>query len=165
MLFIERMTFDQRGVKELKFSTRARYGLRAMLDLAMLYNPSEPISLAKVAERQAISEGYLEQMMSFLRKGGLVRSVRGALGGYILTREPSKITVGEIVRCLEGPLSPTGCVSEDNPEQCERADACVTRILWERVRDSVAQVLDTTTLEDLCKDMERIQQNSKTDMC
>ena len=159
------MTFDQRGVKELKFSTRSRYGLRAMLDLALLYNPNEPISLAKIAERQDISEGYLEQMMSFLRKSGLVRSVRGALGGYILAREPSKITVGEIVRCLDGPLSPTGCVSEDNPEQCDRADTCVTRLLWERVRDSVAQVLDGTTLEDLCKDMEKLCQTSKKDMC
>ncbi|MGI6492891.1 MAG: Rrf2 family transcriptional regulator [Peptococcaceae bacterium] len=148
----------------MKFSTRARYGLRAMLDLALRYNSSEPISLAKVAERQAISEGYLEQMMSFLRKGGLVRSVRGASGGYILTREPSMITVGEIVRCLEGPLSPTGCVSEDNPDQCVRADTCVTKRLWEQVRDSVAQVLDSTTLEDLCQDVEELQQTCETGM-
>jgi Rrf2 family cysteine metabolism transcriptional repressor len=148
----------------LRFSTRARYGLRAMLDLALHYNPSEPIPLVQVAERQGISEGYLEQMMSFLRKGGLVRSVRGALGGYILAREPVNITVGEIIRCLEGPLSPTGCVSEDNPEQCLRSDTCVTRGLWERVRESVAEVLDGTTLEDLCQQTKKIQQSKEADM-
>ncbi|HBC93115.1 MAG TPA: Rrf2 family transcriptional regulator [Pelotomaculum sp.] len=148
----------------MRFSTRARYGLRAMLELALHYNPSEPIPLVQVAERQGISEGYLEQMMSFLRKGGLVRSVRGALGGYILAREPDRITAGEIIRCLEGPLSPTGCVSEENPEQCSRADFCVTRVLWERVRESVAEVLDGTTLEDLCREAEKIRRTNEADM-
>ncbi len=138
----------------MKFSTRARYGLRAMVDLAQNYAAGEPIPLFQIAERQGISEGYLEQLITFLRKGGLVRSVRGAQGGYLLSREPSKITAGEIIRCLEGPLSPTNCVSEDDPETCERADACVTRLLWERVRKSVAHVLDTTTLEDLCREAE-----------
>ncbi|TEB14414.1 HTH-type transcriptional regulator CymR [Pelotomaculum sp. FP] len=148
----------------MRFSTRARYGLRAMLELALHYNPNEPIPLVQVAERQGISEGYLEQMMSFLRKGGVVRSVRGALGGYILAREPDRITAGEIIRCLEGPLSPTGCVSEENPEQCSRADFCVTRVLWERVRESVAEVLDGTTLEDLCREAEKIRRSNEADM-
>jgi Rrf2 family cysteine metabolism transcriptional repressor len=106
----------------MKFSSRARYGLRAMLELALNYNPEETMPLVQIAEKQGISEGYLEQMMTLLRRGGLVRSVRGAQGGYRLNREPGKITVGEIVRCLEGPLSPTGCVSEDDPETCNRAD-------------------------------------------
>ncbi|MDD4238446.1 MAG: Rrf2 family transcriptional regulator [Desulfotomaculaceae bacterium] len=148
----------------MRFSTRARYGLRAMLELALRYHPSEPIPLVQVAEKQGISEGYLEQMMSFLRKGGLVRSVRGAQGGYILAREPARITVGEIIRCLEGPLGPTGCVSEENPEQCSRAESCVTRVLWERVRESVAEVLDGTTLEDLCEDTNKIRQSKEADM-
>lgn len=151
-------------LRDLRFSTRARYGLRAMLELALHYDPNEPIPLVQVAERQGISEGYLEQMMSFLRKGGLVRSVRGALGGYILAREPARITAGEIIRCLEGPLGPTGCVSEENPEQCSRADSCVTRALWERVRQSVAEVLDGTTLEDLCREVESIKQSTEADM-
>lgn len=138
----------------MRFSTRARYGLRAMLELALDYKPDKPIPLFRIAERQGISEGYLEQMMTFLRKGGLVRSVRGAQGGYLLARDPAKITAGEIVRCLEGPLSPTGCVNEGDPEHCMRADYCVARVLWERVRKSVADVLDNTTLKDLCKEAE-----------
>lgn len=141
----------------MKFSSRARYGLRAMLELALNYNPEEIMPLVQVAERQGISEGYLEQIMTLLRKGGLVRSVRGAQGGYRLTREPSSLTVGEIVRCLEGPLSPTGCVSEEDPETCVRADYCVTRVLWEKVRESIAIVLDNTTLEDLCKETEKVR--------
>ena len=148
----------------MKFSSRARYGLRAMLELALNYNPEETMPLVQIAERQGISEGYLEQMMTLLRKGGLVRSVRGAQGGYRLNREPGKITVGEIVRCLEGPLGPTGCVSEDDPEACARAEFCVTKILWEKVRDAIASVLDITTLEDLCQETERIRHQKEANM-
>ncbi len=148
----------------MKFSSRARYGLRAMLELALNYNPEETMPLVQIAERQGISEGYLEQMMTLLRKGGLVRSVRGSQGGYRLNREPGKITVGEIVRCLEGPLGPTGCVSEDDPEACNRADFCVTKILWEKVRDAIASVLDNTTLEDLCQETERIRLSREANM-
>lgn len=148
----------------MKFSTRARYGLRAMLDLALNYTPSEPIPLIQVAERQGISEGYLEQLMSFLRKGGLVRSVRGAQGGYFLARVPGQITAGEIIRCLEGPLGPTDCVNEDDPEICERSSACVTRGIWEKIRESIAGVLDNTTLEDLCKQAEQIKLAKEANM-
>ncbi len=132
----------------MKFSTRSRYGLRAMVDLAQNYQPGAPIPLSKVAERQGLSEGYLEQLMTFLRKEGLVRSVRGAHGGYLLAREPAQITAGEIIRCLEGPLCPTDCVNEDDPEICVRSETCVTRGMWERIREAVAQELDRNTLED-----------------
>jgi len=148
----------------LKFSTRARYGMRAMLELALNYGASEPMPLFKIAERQLISEGYLEQMMTVLRKGGLVRSVRGAQGGYLLSREPARITAGEIVRCLEGPLGPTDCVSEEDPETCVRSEYCVTRLLWERVRESMASVLDGTTLEDLRQDAEKLRRSKESDM-
>lgn len=148
----------------MKFSTRARYGLRAMLELALNYDPNEPMPLFKIAERQLISEGYLEQMMTVLRKGGLVRSTRGAQGGYILSREPDRITAGEIIRCLEGPLSPTDCVSEEDPEICSRSEACVTRLLWERVRKAMASVLDSTTLEDLRQDDEKLRRCKESDM-
>ena len=148
----------------MKFSTRARYGMRAMLELALNYGASEPMPLFKIAERQLISEGYLEQMMTVLRKGGLVRSVRGAQGGYLLSREPARITAGEIVRCLEGPLGPTDCVSEEDPETCVRSEYCVTRLLWERVRESMASVLDGTTLEDLRQDAEKLRRSKESDM-
>ncbi|MDF9407664.1 MAG: HTH-type transcriptional regulator CymR [Pelotomaculum sp. PtaB.Bin013] len=148
----------------MKFTTRARYGLRAMVDLAQYYSPHEPVPLVRVAERQGISEGYLEQLMTFLRKGGLVRSVRGAQGGYLLSREPARITAGEVVRCLEGPINPTGCVSEDDPEICARAETCATRVMWERIRESIAGVLDSTTLEDLCKEAEKMRLSSEASM-
>jgi len=148
----------------LKFSTRSRYGLRAMVDLALNYVPTEPIPLSQVAERQGLSEGYLEQLMTFLRKGGLVRSVRGSQGGYMLAREPALITAGEIIRCLEGPLCPTDCVNEDDPEICARAETCVTRGMWEKIRESVAVVLDSTTLEDFCQESEKIRRSREANM-
>ncbi|HOV81006.1 MAG TPA: Rrf2 family transcriptional regulator [Bacillota bacterium] len=141
----------------MRFSTRAQYGLRAMVELAFNYFKDEPTPLVKIAEKQGISEGYLEQLITFLRKSGLVRSVRGSQGGYYLAREPARITAGEIIRCLEGPISPTECVNENDPEICSRADNCVTRALWEKIRDSVAEVLDNTTLEDLCRNAGNIK--------
>jgi len=135
-----------------------------MLELALNYDPNVPKSLYQIAEKQLISEGYLEQMMTALRKGGLVRSVRGAHGGYLLSREPARITAGEIVRCLEGPLGPTDCVSEDDPEDCVRSEFCVTRALWGRVREAIASVLDNTTLADLCKEDEKLRRSRDADM-
>jgi Rrf2 family protein len=121
-----------------------------MVDLAR-HHGSQPTPLARVAKRQGISEGYLEQLMIFLRKGGLVRSVRGVRGGYLLMREPVLITAGDVVRCLEGPLNPSGCVSEEEPDLCDRSDNCATRHMWSKVRDSIAGVLDTTTLAELAE--------------
>lgn len=148
----------------MKFSTRSRYGLRAMVELALNYSADGPIPLSLVAERQALSEGYLEQLMTFLRKGGLVRSVRGAQGGYLLSRPPGQITAGEIIRCLEGPLSPTDCVNEEGQDPCERSEICVTRGLWEKVRIAIAGVLDSVTLEDLCQNAEEIRRNREAYM-
>lgn len=148
----------------MKFSTRARYGMRAMLELALNYDTKEPMPLFQIAEKQLISEGYLEQMMTVLRKEGLVRSVRGAQGGYLLSREPARITAGEIVRSLEGPLGPTDCVSEEDPETCVRSEYCVTKQLWERVREAMASVLDGTTLEDMRKEAEKLRRSKESDM-
>jgi Rrf2 family protein len=135
-----------------------------MLELALNYDPNEPTPLFKIAEKQLISEGYLEQMMTVLRKGGLVRSVRGAQGGYLLSREPARITAGEIVRCLEGPLGPTSCVSEEDPENCIRSEFCVTRPLWEKVREAISSVLDGTTLADMCREAEKLRRCRDADM-
>lgn len=130
-------------------STKGEYGLRAMLDLALHYGEG-PISLKSVAERQDISEHYLEQLVAGLRKAGLVKSVRGAQGGYTLAREPSAVTVGQIIRALEGPIAPRECVREEKPEPCHRAETCVTRAVWEKLRDRINEVLDSITLEDMC---------------
>lgn len=135
----------------MKLSTRGRYGLRAMLDIAINQGDG-PITLHSISERQGISVGYLEQLMVPLKKEGLIRSVRGAQGGYLLARGPDKITVGDIIRALEGPIAPVACVSEDYPEECDRAEGCVTRLVWTKVRDSIAQVLDSLTLADLIEE-------------
>jgi len=134
-----------------KLSTRGRYGLRAVLDIAINQGDG-PITLHSISERQGISVGYLEQLMVPLKKEGLIRSVRGAQGGYLLAREPEKITVGDIIRALEGPIAPVACVSEDFPEECDRAEGCVTRLVWAKVRDSIAEVLDSLTLADLIEE-------------
>ncbi|GAB6171465.1 Rrf2 family transcriptional regulator [Paradesulfitobacterium aromaticivorans] len=138
----------------MKLSTKGRYGLKAMFDLAQHFGEG-PISLKSIAERQEISEHYLEQLISGLRKAGLVKSVRGAQGGYVLGREAGKIRIGDVIRVLEGPIAPVDCVAEEDPECCSKADYCVTRSVWEKVRDSIAEVLDSITLEDMVKDSEQ----------
>lgn len=132
----------------MKLSTKGRYGLRAMLDMA-LSEEEGPIASHTIAQRQEISERYLEQLLIPLKQAGLVKSIRGSQGGYILGRAPRDISVGDIIRVLEGPLAPVDCVNELNPDDCKRADICVTRMIWARVRDSIADILDSYSLEDL----------------
>lgn len=143
----------------MKLSTRGRYGVRAMFDLAQHIGQG-PISLKSIAERQGISEHYLEQLISGLRRNGLVKSVRGAQGGYILGSEPDKISVGDIIRVLEGPIAPVGCVAEEDQEICHKAEDCVSRMIWEKVRDSIASVIDSVTLADMV--MEASKKKSKS---
>ncbi|HHW44532.1 Rrf2 family transcriptional regulator [Desulfofundulus thermobenzoicus] len=141
----------------MRLSTRGHYGLKAMFDLAQHYGVA-PVSLKSVAQRQNLSEHYLEQLMAMLRKAGLVRSVRGAQGGYILARDPEKIMVGEVIRILEGPIAPVECVNEVDPKECDQADCCISRTVWARVRDSIAQVLDSISLADMCRDAARVRE-------
>lgn len=131
----------------MKISTRGRYALRLMLDLAV-YNTGEPISLKDVARRQQISEKYLEQIISLLNKAGFVRSVRGAQGGYMLKKDPAEYTVGMILRLTEGDLAPVSCVGSDSVA-CERRQECVTVRIWEQINDAVNQVVDGITLADM----------------
>lgn len=138
----------------LKLSTKGRYGVRAMFDLAQ-HTDEGPISLKSIAERQDISEHYLEQLISPLRKAGLVKSVRGAQGGYMLGKDPEKIRVGDIIRVLEGPIAPTDCVAEEGPDCCSKAEYCPTRSIWVKVRDSIANVLDSITLETMLDDAKK----------
>jgi Rrf2 family protein len=121
-----------------------------MIALAQGYRKG-PISLAEIAKSEEISLSYLEQLMAVLRKASLVEGTRGAHGGYQLTADPASITAGQVVRALEGPLAPAECVSEGvEAGYCRRETVCPSRPLWQQVRDSIAQVLDTTTLADLC---------------
>lgn len=132
----------------MKFSTKARYGLRAMVELALHYNHG-PISVKNIAEHQEISEAYLEHLMSLLTNRGLTKSIRGVQGGYLLARDPSKIKVGDVIRALEGPIVPVDCVNRVDPIECNRYDKCVSKIVWERVRDVMEEVLDSLTLQNL----------------
>ncbi|WP_172193992.1 cysteine metabolism transcriptional regulator CymR [Saccharibacillus qingshengii] len=123
----------------MKISTKGRYGLTIMMELAARYGEG-PTSLKSIAEKNSLSEHYLEQLIAPLRNGGLVKSIRGAYGGYILSRDPDTVTAGEIIRVLEGPISVVDFTEEDDPAK---------RDLWKRIRDAIADVIDSTTLGDL----------------
>ncbi|MCL5265683.1 MAG: Rrf2 family transcriptional regulator [Chloroflexi bacterium] len=138
----------------MKLSTRSHYGLRAMAELACSYGRG-PLSLADIAETEGLSLAYLEQLVALLRRAGLVIATRGIHGGYQLAREPKLISVGEIVRVLEGPLAPVECASEEGQSCCDRESACITRDVWVKMRESIAQVLDSTSLYDVCQSVQR----------
>ena len=127
-------------------STKGRYALRVMIDLAE-HRSGEFISLKEIAKRQEISEKYLEQIISILNKAGFVKSVRGPAGGYSLKRKPEEYTVGMILRLTEGSLAPVDCV-EDGAD-CGREDQCVTVMLWKKLNDAINSVVDNITLADL----------------
>lgn len=141
----------------MKLSTKGRYGVKAMVDLAA-HSTEGYIALKSIAERQEISENYLEQLFASLKKAGLIKSNRGSQGGYILGRAPENITIGSILRALEGSLAPTQCVDEDDSEKCSQFDTCVTKIVWEKIRDSVNDAVDSITLETL---LEENRKNSR----
>lgn len=130
----------------MKISTKGRYALRLMLDLA-IHNTGEAISLKDIAKRQEISDKYLEQIISILNKAGYVKSIRGAQGGYLLRKEPQEYTVGMILRLTEGTLAPVSCVEEDT--ECQREENCVTFLVWKKINDAVCDVVDHITLADL----------------
>ena len=135
----------------MKISTKGRYALRLMLDLAMNHNGSF-IPLKAVSQRQDISDKYLEQIVHLLSKGGLVQSARGAQGGYRLTREPADYTVGEILRLVEGSLVPVACL--ECGANCEHTEKCMTIDLYKRMQKAIDDIVDGTTLVDLIKEHE-----------
>lgn len=137
----------------MKLSTRGRYGVTAMYELALNYGKG-PLSLRTIAAKQDISDNYLEQLICALRNAGLVKSTRGAQGGYVLTKEPADITIGDIITIMEGPIALVDCLLSDadsNTQICKKAGQCVTRGVWERVCQSISEVLNSITLADLCK--------------
>ena len=130
----------------MKLSTRGRYGIHAMYDLAVHYGDA-PQSIKCIAERQNVPEAYLEQLIALLRRAKLVISNRGAQGGYRLSREPREITVGDVLRALEGGLNLVDCLEED--DACGKSCACPSRIVWMKIRDGLNQVVDGITLQDM----------------
>ncbi len=131
----------------MKISTKGRYALRLMLDLA-LHDQDAPVRIRDIAARQDISDKYLEQIISGLNKAGYVKSIRGPQGGYRLAKETSYYTVGMILRLTEGSLAPVACL-EDEVNQCMRQESCATLRLWQKLDDAIKSVVDTVTLADL----------------
>ena len=137
----------------MKLSTRGRYGIHAMYDLAVHANDG-PQSIKAIAEREDIPEAYLEQLFAVLKREGLVNSTRGAQGGYVLARQPEAITVGDVLRALEGGLSLVDCL--DEADACGRSCVCPSRVVWRKVRDGLNAIVDGITLRDMIDDYERM---------
>lgn len=145
----------------MKLTTKGRYGLRAAIDLAM-YAKHEPVSLSDVAERQNISISYLEQLIAKLKKAGIVQSTRGAQGGYALAKNPEEISVGEILRALEGSLSPVDCsaVDGEGETECSASGLCVTKYVWKRINDSINDTVNNMFLSELLAESEKVKSDA-----
>ena len=141
----------------MKLSTRAKYGLKALIDLG-LYSEKEAVSLQSIAGRQNISVSYLEQLMALLKKAGLVKSVRGAAGGYFLGRPAEEISVGDILRVLEGGLEAATCPGTEGDGGCQGSDLCVAKLVWKRINDSITDAVDTLMLSELIEESRRIHE-------
>lgn len=131
----------------MRFSAKSEYGVRALLDVAM-NGGNKPIQVKEIAKRQGIPERFLEQVMSSLKKAGLVESVRGAQGGYMLGRPDKDITLADIIQAVEGPIALMECTSEDE-SRCEQVDLCVIRDAWRDVQSSIVEALDSVSLAQM----------------
>ncbi|MGD9110415.1 MAG: Rrf2 family transcriptional regulator [Phycisphaerales bacterium] len=138
----------------MKLSTRTRYGVRAIIELAVHYGQG-PLQIKVIGQRQEISVKYLEQLMTILKSGGFIRRIRGSKGGYILARPPEQIKLDDIFLALEGSVSPAECVEEGG--YCARAADCVTRELWIEVQKAIIGVLESVTLKDLIEKVKEQQ--------
>lgn len=141
----------------MKISTKGDYATRALQDLAMRYEKG-PVPIETIAQRQALPARYLEQLLLILKRAGFLASKRGVNGGYYLAKAPREITLGQILRAVDGPIAPIYCVSENPREHCSQESFCVLRDVWAEVRDAVSAIVDHTTLQDIC---ERIQAKTK----
>jgi Rrf2 family protein len=130
----------------MKFSTKARYGTRAMLDLALHYG-RDPVPLKDIASRQGISDRYLENIMRDLVSAGLLQSRRGQRGGFNLARLPREIKLSQIIQVMEGSIALVTCV--EDPKTCNRVDICAAHEIWEKLKNEMVEILDSITLEDM----------------
>lgn len=137
----------------MKLTAKGEYAVRAMARLALHYQEG-PLPLPEIARKEKISLQFLEQIFLILRRAGLIESMRGAHGGYILGKPPDKIPIGDIVRAVEGPIAPVDCLLEndsDDEQTCNQLDCCLTRGVWEKLRDRMQEVLDDITLLDIIR--------------
>lgn len=138
----------------MKVSTKGQYGIRAMFDLANHYEDG-PVPINRIAAHQSVSVAYLEQLFAALRKAGLVNSIRGAQGGFELAKLPEDITLGEILRTLEGEIAPVKCVASGSA--CENSGACPSQYIWKRLNDKVNEAIDSITLQDMLEEYRATQ--------
>lgn len=122
--------------------------MKAIYELALVYESHSPMPIKAIAQKTGFSDQYLEQIFASLKKADLIVSIRGAQGGYLLSRDPKDISVGDVVRCLDGPVEPAVCVSE-NEEFCGSEETCVTRIVWKKLKNSIDECLDSISLKDM----------------
>jgi len=132
----------------MKLSTKGKYGVRAVFEIARNYGKG-PISIKEIADRQGISFSYLEQILHKLGKAGLIDSVRGPAGGYLLARKPSELTIGDIIRVLEGPIALSHCLEPGETGDCYQADDCVAKMVWTKVGAKIEEALDSISFADL----------------
>ena len=135
----------------MKLSTKGRYGIKAMVDIALEYGSGTRLSVNQLAEKQGVSVAYLEQLIAALKKAKLVKSARGANGGYTLSRAPEEISVGEVLRALEGTTAILDCVGTES-SGCSNACSCSARPLWLKLQQKIDDVLNTTTIKDMADD-------------
>ena len=138
----------------MKLSTKGRYGLQAILDVAC-HPEEQPVPISSIAARQELSEAYLEQLMAKLKKAGLIESQRGAAGGYLLARDAAAISVGDVLRALEGSLDACSCPGLKSDGNCKGADTCVTKYVWEKINESITRTVDEITLAKLVEETGR----------
>ncbi len=138
------------GEKKMRISTKGRYALRLMMDIALHEEGGNPVRIKDIAFRQSLSTKYLEQIIAILNRAGYVRSIRGPQGGYLLTRPAREYTAGMILRLTEGSLAPVACLdNQGTPAACSRADECASLILWKKLNNAINDVVDQVTLQDL----------------
>lgn len=136
----------------MKISTKGRYGLRAVIDIA-IHGENEPVSLSDIAVRENISISYLEQLIAKLKRAQIVTSVRGAKGGYSLAKNKDQISVGDILRALEGDLAPVNCSEvTEHGSPCKESKQCLSKVVWRRISDSINNAVDNLMLSDLLAD-------------
>ena len=146
----------------MKLSTRARYGLKALIDLG-LHCETEAVSIQSIAGRQNISDSYLEQLMAKLKKAGLVKSIRGAGGGYRLAKDAAEVSVGDVLRALEGDLEPATCAALHSEDSCEIQGSCITKYVWKKVNESMAQTVDSIMINTLVEMNKEVKKEGQKD--
>ena len=146
----------------MRISTRGRYALRAMVDVAL--NTEEGlVSRQDISERQGISADYTAQLFRGLREAGLVQGIKGPGGGYMLARDPATISAGDVIRAVEGPVALVHCVVLSDKPSCTRVDSCVTHLMWRRLSDAITEFLDAVTIEGLCEEARQLFREENED--